>query len=451
MRAPRVALAVVVCGTVLAVLAPIGRGKPAPSDRVARVAASAAPGYIYWTAPQISLSIGRASLGGTGIDSDFVSAAAPGYDPLPSAPYGVAVDGGYIYWANPTSQTIGRADLDGTDVDPTFITVAGYPSAVAVNGTHIYWTDADTADLLEQTPNSDDIGRANLDGTDVDQTFITGANNPLGIAVRGGHIYWSNATSSGGIGRANLGGTHVNQNFIKKAGYPQGIAVAGAYIYWSKPAGSVGLIRRANLHGRDVKNDFITGTDDDITGVAVKGNYIYWATSDAIGRATLNGRKVDQSFMNGVTAYGVAVEQPDRVTRPAAGAPSARVYFFPKYGYGSAPFPGVIKPDRVLVGISQPNPGFAVGLRWRGWSGPRAVGRGRLQFKGAPGSYPITIVARDRRTAIVEQCGSRHRARYYARVTARTSSATINVDIGGNFARKPGPLPCTPSMRSVDL
>jgi hypothetical protein len=142
-----------------------------------------------------------------------------------------------------------------------------------------------------------------------------------------------------------------------------------------------------------------------------------------------------------------------RVTRPrpAAGASSARVYFFPKYGYGRAPFPGVTKPDRVLVGITQPNPGFAVGLHWRGWGGPRAVGRGRLEFKGEPGSHPITIVASDRRTTIVEQCGSRHRAQYYARVTAHTSSATINGNIGGNFARKPGPLPCAPGMHGLDL
>lgn len=39
-RAPRVVLAVVVCGTVLALLAPIAIGAGAPSDRVARVAAS---------------------------------------------------------------------------------------------------------------------------------------------------------------------------------------------------------------------------------------------------------------------------------------------------------------------------------------------------------------------------------------------------------------------------
>jgi hypothetical protein len=39
-RAPRVVLAVVVCGTVLALLAPIASGAGAPSDRVARVAAS---------------------------------------------------------------------------------------------------------------------------------------------------------------------------------------------------------------------------------------------------------------------------------------------------------------------------------------------------------------------------------------------------------------------------
>jgi len=37
--------------------------------------------------------------------------------------------------------------------------------------------------------NGDSIARANLDGTGVDQSFITGALNPGGIAVDADHLY----------------------------------------------------------------------------------------------------------------------------------------------------------------------------------------------------------------------------------------------------------------------
>ena len=137
----------------------------------------------------------------------------------------------------PTIDTIGRANLDGTDVDQGFITDSGAQFGVAVDGEHVYWTRS-----LAGT-----IGRANLDGTDTDQTFdhrgqrsgrsrdrrpahllgqqrhqhdrprqprrhradqsfITGANAPLGVAVDGQHVYWAN-TGTDTIGRANLDGT----------------------------------------------------------------------------------------------------------------------------------------------------------------------------------------------------------------------------------------------------
>jgi virginiamycin B lyase len=74
------------------------------------------------------------------------------------------------------SSTIGRAKLDGTDVDPSFITVAssptGGPVGVAVDAAHVYWTNSYT----------NSIGRAKLDGTDVDPSFIRGARGPWGMA-----------------------------------------------------------------------------------------------------------------------------------------------------------------------------------------------------------------------------------------------------------------------------
>ncbi len=94
-----------------------------------------------------------------------------------SFPTGLAIDGQYIYWANSGaglgSGSIGRARIDGTDVDQDFITGTDDPQGVAVDGQRIYWTN--------RAANT--IGRAKLNGTRVDQSFITGAQSPSGIAV----------------------------------------------------------------------------------------------------------------------------------------------------------------------------------------------------------------------------------------------------------------------------
>ena len=62
------------------------------------------------------------------------------------------------------------------------------------------------------------LGRANLDGTGADETFIGGATGPVGIAVDAAHIYWANAFGAHStIGRANLNGTEASQSFISGA------------------------------------------------------------------------------------------------------------------------------------------------------------------------------------------------------------------------------------------
>ena len=80
--------------------------------------------------------------------------------------------------------------------------------------------------------NGTTFGRANLDGTGANQSFITAATDSIGIAVDGQHVYWTN-TFAGTIGRANLDGTGVNQFFITGANDPEGVAVDGQHIYWT--------------------------------------------------------------------------------------------------------------------------------------------------------------------------------------------------------------------------
>jgi len=43
------------------------------------------------------------------------------------------VDGGHVYWTNFTGGSIGRANLDGTGADQSFITGASSPGGVAVD------------------------------------------------------------------------------------------------------------------------------------------------------------------------------------------------------------------------------------------------------------------------------------------------------------------------------
>ena len=104
---------------------------------------------------------------------------------------------GHVYWAwgtsinpfDPAPSGIGRANLDGTGVDQNFIIFHGNPIAIAVDGAHIYWLNTDIRAAT--------IGRAKLDGTGVEPSFITGVGSlPYDLAVDDAHIYWADRAAS---------------------------------------------------------------------------------------------------------------------------------------------------------------------------------------------------------------------------------------------------------------
>ncbi len=94
-------------------------------------------------------------------------------------------------------------------------------AASQVDGSHVYWTNWNLGSIGTGT-----IGRADLNGSSVDQSFITGASDPQGVAVDGSHVYWTNGSGKGfSVGRSNLDGTSVDQTFISLASPAEGIAV----------------------------------------------------------------------------------------------------------------------------------------------------------------------------------------------------------------------------------
>jgi low-density lipoprotein receptor class B len=199
------------------------------------------------------------------------------------APGPAAAGGGYLYWSNTTGSitkpgngVIVRSRLNGTDVDKKFITGASLPGMVLVYGGYVYW-----ANIVPIRNGAGTIGRARLNGTDVNQKFITGANAPDGVnqtflktaqpdgpdaVVAGsGHLYWANDYS---IGRANLNGTGVNQRFITGASFPDAIAAGSRYLYWTNQNSYA--IGRARLDGTDVNQRFVAGRGlRNLHGIAV--------------------------------------------------------------------------------------------------------------------------------------------------------------------------------------
>ena len=169
--------------------------------------------HLYWANGSRLPSIGRANLdgGSASVDHEFVRVGT-------SSACAVAVDQAHIYWAGAASggAGVGRADLDGGDADGAFIDGGGTSCGVAVNTSHIYWSS---------TGSSTGIARATLDGNpaSVDRDFIALPTPPCGIAVDRTHLYWGNA-SLNTIGRARLDGTGVNQSFVGGALGPCGVA-----------------------------------------------------------------------------------------------------------------------------------------------------------------------------------------------------------------------------------
>jgi streptogramin lyase len=213
----------------------------------------------------------------------------------------------FIYWADTQNQTIGRANNDGSGVNDAFIHTGELPFAVAVDSSHVYWANQ----------NGNSIGRANIDGSEVNNSFITGITKPSGLAVNATSIFWS--TLGGQIGKASISGTGVNPNLVTGPVEPCGLALDSGHVYWGDIAtGTPAYIGRAGLDGSSKQLTYVTipGTAYPC-GVAVNSANIFWTEpgifggGTRIGRANTNtGTGADPSFIGdakepcGIAVFG---------------------------------------------------------------------------------------------------------------------------------------------------
>lgn len=87
----------------------------------------------------------------------------------------------YLYWATKTDGSIARSNLDGSGVDESFVTDAPSLSAVHVAGDFLFWT--------RQFGTDTGVGRVGLDGSDPNPNLIHEATIGRGLASDGGTLY----------------------------------------------------------------------------------------------------------------------------------------------------------------------------------------------------------------------------------------------------------------------
>jgi len=215
--------------------------------------------HIYWSEPGRG-TIARSGVDGSGTNSDFITGL--------ENPCGLAVDDTSVYWAEEGGGTIGRADLEGHEVDRDFVSGVASPCGVAVGGGYLYWTSASDLSMYRMPlPGGisqkiykggesfelcgvaldathvywggfgESIGRAQLDGSNPEPSFITGVERPCGIALQGSRIYWTRNSSPGAVQGADLEGSHAVRTIVEDSGgSPCGIAADDLTLTPSPPA-----------------------------------------------------------------------------------------------------------------------------------------------------------------------------------------------------------------------
>jgi hypothetical protein len=248
-------------------------------------------------------------------------------------------NGNFVYWSNQSpGTTIGRAKINGVGLNDNFLTGLNNPQGVAVDSKFIYWAET----------GGNRIGRANLDGTGVNPSFIaTGVTSPRGVAVTSNSgIFWINTAGSDTIGHANIDGSNPVANFASITN-GCGIAADQSFVYWLNNTAQ--RIGRLPVSGGPPDANFIT-LPSSACGLAVDSSFLYWdANQSRVGRVPVAGGAADPTFIPNATST-VAFT-------PAPAVNSQYVFWS-----NASPTPGSGAIGRANINGNSPNPNLVTGV-----------------------------------------------------------------------------------------
>ncbi len=198
--------------------------------------------HIYWAGWQ-SNTIGRVDLDGENLITNWIEGSPDFFGSAGAQTAGVAVNSQRIYWGNwraglsSALGPIGVAEITGSPSTNDYVSSTSGANSLAVTPNYLFWGNYGNGETSS-------IGRLEFgNGPTPDNDFITGIKTPDGVASDGTYIYWTNRTD-GAIGRANVNGTGVNQTFLPGVASPYGIAVDSLT---SPTLSAVKLMRRSAI------------------------------------------------------------------------------------------------------------------------------------------------------------------------------------------------------------
>ncbi|MDE0426536.1 MAG: DUF5050 domain-containing protein [Candidatus Poribacteria bacterium] len=337
------------------------------SRSVARgyIALDVAGNKMYWTnigttdkgTDDIPPKILRANLNGSNVEDLIMTGL--------ERPTNIELDveGGKIYWIEELwrDSKILRADIDGTNAE-TLVTV-GYLKEIAldVGNGKVYWMRGPESGGAV-VDSSVKIGRANLDGSNIQEplttipnvfvrgialgiplqtevlipasqhpvvywveanagrlnrlvgnkveNFLPSVQNVISLTVDAvdNKIYWTEQTAKnkGSIKRANLDGSNV-QGLVTLNSIPNSISVdtTRGKLYWTN---SRGHIQQSNRSGKQIRNLVQNLDSPDHIVVDTVDAKLYWTeASGRIRRANLNGKSIQNIASNLGTINGIAI------------------------------------------------------------------------------------------------------------------------------------------------
>jgi len=159
----------------------------------------------------------------------------------------------YLYYNCSVNTWIGRVDVDGQNNIRHF-----------ADGSGVLWGHAMTGDpnwLYSYGGNA--IYRTAIDGGP-SQVIVNNTGDVRGITTDGTYLYWVSTSYSNRIGRAKLDGTDQNNTWLdtQNSGYIWGLTATGSRLYWAARTGSEGQVGSAKLDGSDINPTLVAGISD---------------------------------------------------------------------------------------------------------------------------------------------------------------------------------------------
>ncbi len=223
----------------------------------------------------------------------------------------------YVIWTDISNGSIGIDNLSSPGAK-AWITGCNSPLFITNDGTYLYWANGGT---IQGGTGNGSIGRfklggdpASADPTVLNQTFITGlTSNPVGIAVDGTYVYWTEP-SVGTVCRHSIAGGSVaagDETWISTAGNPWGLAVDSTTIYWADALISGNSISWATLGDTPTPTSIALAATADIFGIAVNSSDMFWTDyNDNTGAPGLPGIRREAIGGGPLTSIDTAATTP---------------------------------------------------------------------------------------------------------------------------------------------